>query len=167
MLHYLNGLAGLKNEAELLLVTTETGCFEKANRFKRKFDDQDSPLKITIKSIMRPRRVKQSWLTTPFTTLESFYHCFNATLEFNPDLILTTGPGIAVPFTFSAKILNLLVKPLIKHKKTKVCFVESFCRTESISLSAKILYYFADALVSPWADLSYEFGRFKYVGEIM
>lgn len=59
-----------------------------------------------------------------------------------PDLVLTTGAGVAVPFIILAKLWG-----------SQTAFVESITRAEELSLSARIVLPFLDALYVHWPQL--------------
>lgn len=59
-----------------------------------------------------------------------------------PELVLTTGAGVAVPFIILAKLF-----------KIKTVFVESFTRVEELSLSARLVLPFLDVLYVQWKEL--------------
>ncbi len=54
----------------------------------------------------------------------------------NLDLMLTNGPGVAVPLCY---IYFILSKILLFNIKAKIIYVESFCRVKELSLTAKLL----------------------------
>ncbi|MGK7906400.1 MAG: UDP-N-acetylglucosamine--LPS N-acetylglucosamine transferase [Synechococcus sp.] len=59
-----------------------------------------------------------------------------------PDLVLTTGAGVAVPFLALGKVLG-----------AKAVFVESITRVQTLSLSAKLLRPCLDAIYVHWPQL--------------
>ncbi|MEM9537464.1 MAG: UDP-N-acetylglucosamine--LPS N-acetylglucosamine transferase [Cyanobacteria bacterium P01_E01_bin.45] len=59
-----------------------------------------------------------------------------------PDLVLTTGAGVAVPFIAIGKLLG-----------AKTVFVESITRVKTLSLSAKLVRPCLDALYVHWPQL--------------
>lgn len=75
-----------------------------------------------IATVPRARRVHQSYLTAPFSTLQCFWACLNVLRGVHPDqkphprslsspypdLILTNGPATAVCVILAAKLLRLL-----------------------------------------------------------
>lgn len=61
----------------------------------------------TIRVLPRARRVKQSWLTTPFTTAVSSLACGWNVLHDQPDLVLCNGPGTCVPVVLSAWLIRV------------------------------------------------------------
>ena len=52
-------------------------------------------------------------------------------------------------------------------KDIKIVYVESICRVKTLSLSAKMLYYFVDRLIVQWPDLYEKYQRAVYLGRIV
>lgn len=73
-----------------------------------------------------------------------------------PDLILTTGAGIAVAFALCAKVLAI---PII--------FLETLNRIHKPSLTARIMYYLADRFFYQWDTLKEHFPKGTCVGPIL
>ncbi|MEA5473896.1 UDP-N-acetylglucosamine--LPS N-acetylglucosamine transferase [Synechococcus sp. CCY9201] len=65
-----------------------------------------------------------------------------------PDLILSTGAGVAVPFLILGKLLG--------HQTV---FVESITRIETLSLSARLVLPFLDVLYVHWPQLQARYPR--------
>ena len=59
-----------------------------------------------------------------------------------PDVILSTGAGVAVPFLILGKVLGC-----------RTVFVESITRIETLSLSARLVLPFLDSLYVHWPQL--------------
>ena len=59
-----------------------------------------------------------------------------------PEMVVSTGAGIAVPFIIMAKLSG-----------SKVVFIESITRVEEISLSAKLILPLLDGLYVRWQQL--------------
>jgi UDP-N-acetylglucosamine:LPS N-acetylglucosamine transferase len=73
-----------------------------------------------------------------------------------PDLILTTGSGVAAPFFWLAKAFGI---PTI--------FVESITRTEDLSLTARLVRPFATKLLVQWPELQGRYPGAEYHGSIV
>jgi beta-1,4-N-acetylglucosaminyltransferase len=73
-----------------------------------------------------------------------------------PDAILSTGAGLAVPFFLVGKLLGI-----------RLVYVESLTRTESISLSGRLLYPFADRFFAQWPEAAAKLKRAEYAGSIL
>ena len=126
---------------------------------------------ITI--LPRARRVHQSLLTTPITSiitlLSSFAPLltsppllpnqlpqtpFEAAAQDLPDLIITNGPGTGVIVVIASLILRFLNWGGAESRgKCKTVYVESFARVKSLSLSAKLIGRVVDRFVVQWEEL--------------
>lgn len=73
-----------------------------------------------------------------------------------PDAILSTGAGLAVPFFLAGKLLRI-----------RLVYVESLTRTESISLSGRLLYPFANRFFAQWPAAAERLKRAEYAGSIL
>lgn len=70
-----------------------------------------------------------------------------------PDLIVSTGAGVAVPFLILGKLLG--------HR---TAFVESITRIETLSLSARLVLPFLDVLYVHWPQLQARYPRAELIG---
>lgn len=115
--------------------------------------------KVPYRYIPRARKVKQSWLTTPFSFIFAFpfclYHCF----VLNPKICFVNGPGTCIPVCLSCMLLNLVLL-----NNTKIIYIESFARTQKLSLSAKIIYQLGGTVLVQWPKLKQKYPRTKYLG---
>jgi len=100
--------------------------------------------------IPRSREVGQSYWTSILTTIYSFFFAFWLVgFKVQPDLILVNGPGTCLPIAVCAfffRVVGWMVK-------TKIVFVESFCRVTSLSLTGRLLYPIVDLFVVCWEQL--------------
>merc|ERR1711971_362078 len=104
----------------------------KINSFEQ---NHSSNGKFEIQTIPRSREVRQSWLSTIWTTLYASLYSIPLLWSIKPDVILCNGPGTCVPIcfiSFAFKTLGLVW--------TDIIFVESICRVTSMSLTGKLLY---------------------------
>lgn len=111
--------------------------------------------------IPRAREVKQSWITSFFTSAWASFYCFFIVLHKRPQNILCNGPGTCIPICLSAFLLRIvgICDPLI-------IFCESWCRVSNLSLSGRILYYIADKFVVHWPELAEKYPRAEYLGRL-
>ncbi|MFC1952572.1 PssD/Cps14F family polysaccharide biosynthesis glycosyltransferase [Chloroflexota bacterium] len=77
-------------------------------------------------------------------------------LKERPHVIVSTGAEIAIPICYLAKFL-----------RKKVVFIESICRINEPSGSAKIIYPVADLFLVQWESLLNKFPKARYSGRIM
>lgn len=73
-----------------------------------------------------------------------------------PDLVISTGAGLAVPFICASKILGV-----------KTAFVESISRSEVLSLSGKLVYQIVDEFYVQWPDVVQRYDKAIYKGVVM
>ncbi|GJL78472.1 MAG: hypothetical protein NPINA01_14610 [Nitrospinaceae bacterium] len=73
-----------------------------------------------------------------------------------PDLILTTGAGIAVPFVYTAKLFGI-----------KTVYVESLTRVDDLSLTGKLIYPVVDHLLVQWPELAGKFKKASFKGQVL
>ncbi|XP_028173899.1 UDP-N-acetylglucosamine transferase subunit ALG14 homolog [Ostrinia furnacalis] len=111
--------------------------------------------------IPRSRNVNQSYLSSVGTTLYSTLQAIPIVYNFKPDIIFCNGPGTCVPICIVAFMLRCLF--LIN---CRIVFIESICRVRTLSLTGKILQYFADIIVVQWPQLRDSCFRAKYFGRL-
>ena len=51
--------------------------------------------------------------------------------------------------------------------KTKIIYVESICRVETLSMSGKILYHIADHMLVQWQSLLTKYPKCQYIGRVV
>jgi beta-1,4-N-acetylglucosaminyltransferase len=73
-----------------------------------------------------------------------------------PDLILSTGAGLSVPFFLIGKLLGI---PLV--------YVESVTRTEGLSLSGRMVYPLADRFFVQWPESAATARRAEFAGSVL
>lgn len=74
-----------------------------------------------------------------------------------PDVILTTGAHIALPFLYWAKILDI-----------KTIFIESWCRINELSLSGRLAYPVANVFLVQWPQLLEACGsKARFLGAVI
>lgn len=81
--------------------------------------------------------------------LMSIFQNFLILLKEKPRAIISTGAGVAVPTCYLGKFLL----------KSKIIFVESFCRIKKPSLSGKIVFPIADLFFVQWEELLKKYGN--------
>lgn len=114
--------------------------------------------RMSVKFISRSRKVGQSYITSILTTLISFLECVNFIKDFNCSLLLCNGPGTCVPPLIAAKLF-------CRH--ATIVYVESICRTQTLSMSGKIAYQLADYVLVQWPEMVIKYPRCKYLGRLV
>lgn len=116
-----------------------------------------------IIQIFRSRQVRQSYLTSVFTTIYATLSCIPIVYRCHPELILCNGPGTSIPIC----VIAFLFKILFIQPHCKIVFIESFCRVRTLSLSGKILLRIADLFVVHWPSQQKFSPNIKYYGKLM
>jgi UDP-N-acetylglucosamine:LPS N-acetylglucosamine transferase len=73
-----------------------------------------------------------------------------------PDAILSTGAGLAVPFFIAGRVLRI-----------RTVYVESVTRTESLSLSGRIVYPIATSFFVQWPAVAKRYHRARFEGAVL
>lgn len=116
---------------------------------------------FTFETIYRSRNVGQSFKSSIPTTLYALLQAFWAICKTRPSIIVSNGPGVAVPLLFSGYIM----KKLMIIAELKILFIESYCRTESVSLTGKIVEMICDKFIVLWESL--KTSKREYIGKIL
>jgi len=78
----------------------------------------------------------------------NFLLALRVLLKERPEVIVTTGAAVAVPFVYAGKILGITT-----------IYVESLTRVKELSLSGKLVYSFADHLLVQWPKIRGRYPR--------
>jgi len=106
--------------------------------------------------IIRPRYKKLHLIKDVFNTLRCFWESFHVLRRFRPNVVLSSGPAVAVP-----------VSVLSRLSRIKVIFVETGSRVSSLSLTGKIMYRFAHLFFVQWPDLKKRYPKAIYAGRLL
>ncbi|GAW79493.1 hypothetical protein, conserved [Plasmodium gonderi] len=110
--------------------------------------------------IPRCRNVGESYIVSLVKLFFTFIYCIFLTYKMNNmNTIIVNGPGTCLPVVFS-----LLFRKYFFFKKITIVYLESICRIYSLSLTAKILYYFSDLFVVFSEHLQKKYKKAKYYG---
>jgi len=95
------------------------------------------------------------WKRHPGELLVAFWRILRILRRERPNLVISTGAGIAVPGFLAAKLLRI-----------RTIYVESYARVESLSLAGKICYRLANVFIVQHAGLASQLPRAVYVGSL-
>ncbi|KAI9593212.1 oligosaccharide biosynthesis protein Alg14-like protein [Syncephalis fuscata] len=116
----------------------------------------------TICSLPRARKVGQSFLTTPWSVIKSAIAAISIIWQQSPDLFICNGPGSCVPVC-----VIILIYRALGLSNTQIVYVESFARTQTLSLTGRILYLAVDCFVVQWPTLKDKYPRAIYSGVLV
>lgn len=98
------------------------------------------------------KREKTYFVEDPGRSVIKFLKCtfqsFKILLIEKPNVIITTGAGVAVPACYLGKLFF----------NSKVVYIESICRIEEPSLVGRVLYPIADLFLVQWKDMLDKYG---------
>lgn len=112
----------------------------------------------------RAREVGEAWLSSVMSSVKTTIAAIRLVWRTKPDVVLSNGPGTSAVVA-GAAFLTRVCKPSAKLA-CRVIYVESFARVETISMSGRILYAFADRFVVQWQQLCKEWPLAEYYGRL-
>lgn len=77
-----------------------------------------------------------------YTLICMFIKQFYIFLKERPNVIITTGAGLAIPMCLIGKLF-----------RKKIIYIESFARMNSVNKSGEFIYKFADLFIVQWESL--------------
>ena len=92
--------------------------------------------------VTRPRGKQTSVLRSAFRTLGTAIESLWVLIRIRPTAILSTGPALAVPVSVIGKVLG-----------ARIIFVETGSRIQSLSLTGRIIYRWANLFFVQWPQL--------------
>jgi len=88
--------------------------------------------------------------------VRNFFLAIKIFLKEKPDLLLSTGAGVAVPFIYGARLFGI-----------KTVYVESLTRVKDLSLTGKLIYPIVDVLLVQWPELDKKYKKAKFAGQVL
>ncbi|XP_019727383.1 UDP-N-acetylglucosamine transferase subunit ALG14 [Hippocampus comes] len=145
-----------------VIADTDRMSEERIRTFEKSNHLLDSDTQFTIHRIARSREVHQSWASSVFSTLNAQFYSIPLIFRLRPDVVLCNGPGTCVPLCVAGLLLGIL-----GIKKVLIVFIESICRVESLSLTGRILYHFADYFFVQWVSLRNNYPKSIFLGRLV
>lgn len=109
----------------------------------------------TTKSALDAEKVYWAWSPTNRNLpnlVRNFLLAWQVLYRERPQLVISTGAGVAVPFLILAKILG-----------SQTVFIESITRVKQLSLSARLALPFLDALYVRWSELQVRYPQAELI----
>lgn len=86
----------------------------------------------------------------------NFFLAFKVLLKERPDVLVSTGAGLCVPFFILGKLFFI-----------KTIYIESMARIYNLSLSGKLVYFLTDVFIVQWPQLADFYKKAVYKGQII
>lgn len=135
-------LETLFKDYEYLLVTEKTDVTDKMkNKYNMEFFKY-GPNKNIFKYI---------WVL-----IYNVFLCIKVVAKFKPDTVISTGAQVGGLMCFIAKIFG-----------KKVIYIESLAKVDSLSITGRNVYLFADKFYVQWESLTKKYNKAEYVGRLM
>ena len=162
----MNMQLGGENKMKICFVSSSGGHLEQIMQLKGVFNTYDCFF-VTSKTKASESMKEKKYLVNDLSrkdtnifqyiikTIECIKEANNILNIENPDIVITTGAGAAIPLCL-----------LAKFKKKKLIYIESFARIDTPNATGKLLYYFADVFIIQWPELKKYFPKAIYGGWI-
>ncbi|WP_036478881.1 PssD/Cps14F family polysaccharide biosynthesis glycosyltransferase [Myxosarcina sp. GI1] len=144
---------------KILLISSTGGHFQaiqKLSYFWRKHDCCWVTFRTdSTELILKDKKVYWAYSPTNRNVpnlIRNFILAWQVIWQERPQLVLTTGAGVSVPFIILAKLAG-----------TKTVFVESFTRVKELSLSARLVLPFLDVVYVQWEQLTTKYSKAKLI----
>ncbi len=87
--------------------------------------------------------------------LVNFFKAFCILHRSRPDLVISTGASLAVPFLLASKLFGV-----------RTVFIESISRSSDLSLSGRLVYHLADEFYVQWPECVEGYPKAQYRGVV-
>lgn len=137
----------------LLLLHLLEVFWRKHDRFWVTFKKEDAI------SLLEEEKVYWSFFPTNrniFNLVRNFFVAIRVLFKERPDIIVSTGAGVAIPFFYLGKLLG-----------KKLVFIEAYERIENPSLTGRIVYRITDAFILQWEEQKKFFPKGIVLGQIL
>ena len=136
------GLADLAQKYDHILISTEVNkALAHACPFQHTYQIDEVGLGL--------------WKNSPLRILGTFRQVLRILRRERPNLVVSTGAGIAVPGFLAAKLLGV-----------RTIYIESSARVQSLSLAGRVCYHLADRFLVQHACLAGRLPRAVYAGSL-
>lgn len=88
--------------------------------------------------------------------IRNFFVAIRVLFKEKPDIIISTGAGVAIPFFFLGKLMG-----------KKLVFIEAYERIENPSLTGRIVYRITDAFILQWEEQKKFFPKGTVLGQLL
>jgi beta-1,4-N-acetylglucosaminyltransferase len=135
-------------------------------KIDQEFAESKGLNKLEKVRLRRARKVGQSYITSIWTTLTGIISSIRIIRKQRPNLCLSNGPAISVIVSIAIRFIQVL---FLGRYNCQIIFIESFCRTRTLSLAGRIIYNLrlADMFLVQWPQLANNYPRCLYKGIIV
>ncbi|MCP4220670.1 MAG: UDP-N-acetylglucosamine--LPS N-acetylglucosamine transferase [bacterium] len=91
-----------------------------------------------------------------FNLIRNFFVAVKVLFKERPDIIVSTGAGVAIPFFYLGKLL-----------RKKLVYIEAYERIETPSLTGRLVYPITDAFILQWEEQTKFYPKGIVLGQIL
>ena len=91
-----------------------------------------------------------------FNLIRNFFVAIKVLFKEEPDIIVSTGAGVAIPFFYLGKLM-----------RKKLVFIEAYERIDNPSLTGRIVYRITDAFILQWEEQKKHYPKGIVLGQIL
>ena len=152
-----------KNSMKLCLVCSSGGhllelyqlksAWSQYDRFWVTFDFKDT------KYLLKDEKFYKAFSPTNRNIINlilNFFLAIRVLLKEKPDVIISTGAAVCVPFFYLGRLLGI-----------RTIYIESFSRVTELSLSGKLVYPITTEFIVQWNELTKKYPRARFKGQII
>jgi len=137
----------------LLLLHLLEDFWSRYDRFWVTFKKEDAV------SLLEDERIYWAYFPTNrnlSNLFRNFFVALKVLIKEKPDVIVSSGAGVAIPFFFLGKLL-----------RKKLIFIEAYERIENPSLTGRVVYPLTDVFILHWEEQKKHFPRGQILGELL
>ncbi|ODQ65769.1 oligosaccharide biosynthesis protein Alg14 like protein [Nadsonia fulvescens var. elongata DSM 6958] len=131
---------------------------KKAKQFEEESNKGDKEPNYNLYEVTRARKVGEGLVSTILSSANCLFSCLK-TVQTKPDTIICNGPGTCVIICGVVFIYKFL-----GFADTRIIYVESLARVNSLSLSGNLLLPLCDRFIVQWPQLIKKYPRTEYYG---
>ncbi|AZZ60448.1 polysaccharide biosynthesis protein [Oenococcus sp. UCMA 16435] len=153
----------MENKKKILLVSSSGGHFEQLlmlkklnNKFNIKFVTEKVPYAVgNDDKILFVPQINRRDIFFIFKIIFGMLRAIGIIVHEKPICIISTGAMASFPFLFIGKIMG-----------KKIIFIESYAKSDSPTLTGKLVYKFADLFIVQWENMKTFYPKSVYLGSI-
>lgn len=127
--------------------------WQKTDRFWVTFEKADAASLLGEEKVYRAYRPTTRNIKN---LIRNTFVAFRILLRERPDLIISTGAGVAVPFFYFGKILGC-----------RLVFIEVYDRIDSPTLTGRLVYPISDAFILQWPEQKKFYPKGRLIGQLL
>lgn len=135
-------LEKLFNEYDYILVTEKTDItYDYKDKYNMQF----------LKYGPNKNNLKYIW-----AIIYNVFKCISIIVSYKPETIITTGAQVGGIMCFIGKLFG-----------KKIIYIESLAKIDSLSVTGRNVYKFADKFYVQWETLANKYEKAEYIGRLM